>query len=201
MRNKYRRKYNWNLLGKHCGPNIIGRLDWINGKPMVWIGILNFILLLLNMGFDKSNGSIPEVNLLVSHWGWYWFNQIAKILFWILFIDGMIVNFLWSFTRGQYHCSYFARLIKYPTLDNKSEVKETLAWAWFLFKHPEIDYKLQEALNSCTNDLLAQGKECEPERYRDLHFAILKKYGVQKDEKGRYFTWNDRKYRKMLEKL
>lgn len=201
MKNKYRRKYNWNLFGKHCGLDIIGRLDWINGKPMVWVGVLNFILIVLNYFFKKTSTNVAEVNMLISHWGWYWFNLISKIVFWILFVDGVIVKILWSYTRGKYHCSYFAMLIKYPEMDNKAIVKNDLAWAHFLHTHPEFDYKLEALKNKYTTNLIMQGKEADVEGFQREYNKLVRDYGVQKDEKGRYFTWDDKKYRKMLEKL
>ena len=99
MRKGYRRKYNWNLFGKQCGTDIIGRLKWINGKPMVNVFKLNVLLLIVNIVFAR----IPEMDVLTSHWGWGLFNLLAKIAFWVLFVDGVIVRFLWSFTRGKYY--------------------------------------------------------------------------------------------------
>ena len=202
MKNKYRRKYDWDLLGSsYLWYDIKGRLDWINGKPMVVVGYLNIILLILNFAFKKIDIDIPEINMVVSHWGWHWFNLVSKIVFWVLFIDGIIVNALWSFTRGEYHCSYFVRLIRYSALDNKKEVKEMLSWAWFLFTHPEIDYHLQALEYRHTTYCVMNDLEVNPEAYQRARKELLKKYGVAKNEKGRYFSWNDKKYRKMLEKL
>jgi hypothetical protein len=45
------------------------------------------------------------------------------------------------------------------------------------------------------------GIEENPEAYHRERKELLKKYGVDKDEKGNYFSWNDKKYRKMLERL
>ena len=201
MKTGYRRRYDWNLFGKHCGTYIIGRLDWINGKPMVWVTMLNLFLLIVNVLFDKVLMDVAEVNVLTSFWGWNLFNILAKIAFWVLFVDGVIVNFLWSFTRGKYHCSYFARLIKYPVLDNKAIVKEELSWAWFLYTHPKFDYELQELDNRYSVGLVMAGLEADPEGYAREYRELIKAHGVLKDEKGRYFTWDDKKYRKFLEQL
>lgn len=201
MRKRYGKRYDWNLFGKHEGFYIIGRLDWINGKPMVWVAMLNLFLLIVNIVFDKFCVNIPEVSVLTSFWGWNLFNLIAKIAFWVLFVDGVIVNFLWSFTRGKYSVPYWKRLLLFPELDNKAEVKEELSWAWFLFTHPEFDYKVQKLKEKYTVNRRMAGLAPDPEGYAHAYVALEKEYGVMKDEKGRYFTWNDKKYRKFLEQL
>lgn len=202
VKRKYKRRYRWNLLGNHCvWYDITGRLDWINGKPMVVIGWTYLILVILNFVLKRSDVDVPELNMVLSHWGWHWLNLIVKILFWVLFVDGIIVRFLRTFTRGEYYCSYFVRLYKFPTFDNKAKVKEDLAWAWFLFTHPEIDYKLEELLNRYTTYSVTNNVEPDTAGYQREHAELLRKYSIHKDDKGKYYSLNDKKYRKKLEKL
>lgn len=201
MRRKYRRKYDWDILGKHCGLNIIGRLDWINGKPMVWVGMINLFLLIFSVFVKESFLDVPEVLELTSSLGWNIFNVIVQIAFWVLFVDGVIFRILWNFTRGKYFRPYLVRLIKFPQLNNKEDVKEDLAWAWFLHTHPQLDYELEELKNRCAKGIVNGRFEFDDLSYQQGFRALMKKHGVVKNERGKYFSWNDKKYKKMLEKM
>lgn len=201
MRKRYKRNIDWNIFGKHCGTNIKGRLKYINGKPMLWVTRLNILLIALKFVFEKFCMDVPEVVALTSSWGWKLFNILAGIAFWVLFVDGVIVRILDSYTRGEYFCPYIVRLIKFPRLDNKADVKRELAWAHFLYTHPDFDCKEKELRNKYFANRFYADLEPDKEGYARAYKELWDSYGVMQDEKGRYFSWKDKKYQKYLEEI
>lgn len=201
MRKRYKRNINWNIFGKHCGTNIKGRLEWINGKPMLWVTRLNLLLIVVKFVFEKFCADVPEVLALTSFWGWKLFNILAGIAFWVLFVDGIIVKALRSYTRGKYCMPYLKRVIMFPQLNNKEEVKKELAWAHFLYTHPDFDCKEQELRNRYFVNPLDADLEPDKAGYARAYKELWDSYGVMQDEKGRYFTWKDKKYQKYLEEI
>lgn len=193
------RRYKWNLFGWHCGLNVIGRLKWINGLPMVYVTLLNVYLFSVDKLLIRME--VPGADVLFAHWGWHIFDVFGKIVFIFLFTDGVATRFLFTFTRGRYNCSYFIRRFKFPEENYREIIRDDIALAWFRFRHCEFDYRLQKIEKDYFVRNNSLGERIYAENCQREVMDLMDEFRVCKDEKGKYFSWDDRKYRKILEKM
>lgn len=193
----YKKKYKGNLLGRHCGFNVFARLKWINGVPMVCITMINISMIMLNIvsvHFDKMKNITTNNN-------WILINQVAIFSFLIVFAHGMIKRVLWAYTKGAYFLSYGMMKHRFPKMNIKSVMKDEFAWAHFRFTHRHFNRELNVLNDKYVVSFLVIGCNADYEGLNCEQKKLIKEYGVAKNEKGRYFSWNDKKYQKYLDSL